>query len=69
VGNVNRRSGPGEEATVAHGVLVSGTGRASEGWDALLHPGEPVRWSGAGDPWTQESPLGGERNYRAISVS
>jgi len=54
---------------VAHGVLVSGTGRASEGWDALLHPSEPVRWSGAGDPWTQESPLGGERNYRAISVS
>lgn len=36
---------------------------------ALLHPGEPVGWSGAGEPRMQASPLAGEENYQAISVS
>lgn len=39
------------------------------GCSAPLHPGEPVGWSGAGEPRMQDSPLGRVGNYQAISIS
>lgn len=53
------------------GVSVRWTGACIRGMgcSAPLHPGELVRWSGAGEPRMQDSPLGGEGNYRAISIS
>lgn len=52
MGNMSRRSGPGGEATRAHGVLgqLDGACMRGVGCCVPLHPGEQVGWSQAGEP-------------------